>query len=308
MTIVQLEYLIAVHRAQSFSKAAIECNVTQPTLSMQVQKLEEELGILIFDRSKKPVVTTDIGNRVIEESKDLIALSQRIKISVQEHKGELAGELRIGIIPTVAPYLLPFFLPKMNDENLQIQIEENTTENIINKLNSEELDVGIMAISDQFKSLKEHELYSERMIVYCSEGHELLKGKMVETKDLKSEDLWLLSKGHCWRNQNMKVCETLDVVSTRNIRYESGSLDTLMRMVDLYKGYTLVPEMVTHYLTEDQMERVRYFSKNQPGRTIGLVVKREFLKRRLIDHLTDVILESVPKYLIDNKVDQLKVY
>lgn len=308
MTIVQLEYLLAVHRAQSFSKAAIECNVTQPTLSMQIQKLEEELGVLIFDRSKKPVVTTDIGNVIVEEAKDLLALSQKIKLSVQEHKGELAGELRIGIIPTIAPYLLPFFLPKMNDENLRIQIEENTTENIINKLNSEELDVGILAISDQFKSLNETPLYHEKMIVYCSEDHELLKDIMIEPDDLNPEDLWLLSKGHCWRNQNMKVCETLDIESKRNVRYESGSLDTLMRMVDLYKGYTLVPEMVTHFLTEDQMERIRYFKHSQPGRTIGMVVKRAFLKRRLIDHLSQVILESVPSYLIDNKIDQLRVY
>lgn len=309
MTITQIQYLIAVYTEKSFSAAAKTCGVTQPTLSMQIQKLEEELGVLIFDRSKKPLKSTEIGDIVVNQGRELLAVSKKINDAVLDFKGVLAGELRIAIIPTVAPYLTPFFLPKIvNDPKLSITIEERKTEDIIKALENDEIDLGILAISGQFSGVTEIPLYNEKMLVYCSTNHSLLKKPLLEPNDLEGKDIWMLNQGHCWRNQALKVCETLNLTLDKNLSYESGSLDTLIRMVELNDGYTLIPEMCTHYFTEDQMENVRYFDHHQPGRTIGMAVKRTFLKQKLIQHLKQSILNSVPPSLIDNNVENIDVY
>lgn len=309
MTITQIQYLVAVHREKSFSAAAKTCGVTQPTLSMQVQKLEEELGILIFDRSKKPMLTTEIGEIIVKEGQNLLAVSKKINDAVLDFKGELAGELRIAIIPTVAPYLTPFFLPEIvKDPKLQIKIEERKTEDIIKSLENDEIDLGILAISNQFPGITEIPLYNEKMLVYCSANHSLLEKRTLEPEDLEGKDVWMLNQGHCWRNQALKVCETLNLTVDKNLSYESGSLDTLIRMVELHSGYTLIPEMCTYYFNEDQMENVRYFNNRQPGRTIGIAVKRTFLKQKLIQHLKQSIYNSVPKQLIENPIENINIY
>ena len=309
MTITQIQYLVAVYREKSFSAAAKTCGVTQPTLSMQVQKLEEELGILIFDRSKKPMLTTEIGEIIVKEGQNLLAVSKKINDAVLDFKGELAGELRIAIIPTVAPYLTPFFLPEIvKDPKLQIKIEERKTEDIIKSLENDEIDFGILAISNQFPGITEIPLYNEKMLVYCSANHSLLEKRTLEPEDLEGKDVWMLNQGHCWRNQALKVCETLNLTVDKNLSYESGSLDTLIRMVELHSGYTLIPEMCTYYFNEDQMENVRYFNKSQPGRTIGIAVKRTFLKQKLIQHLKQAIFNSVPKQLIENPIENIDIY
>jgi LysR family hydrogen peroxide-inducible transcriptional activator len=309
MTITQIQYLVAVYRQKSFSAAAKICGVTQPTLSMQIQKLEEELGILIFDRSKKPMLTTEIGEIIVSQGLELLAVSKKITDAVLDFKGELAGELRVAIIPTIAPYLTPFFLPEIvKDPKISIKIEERKTEDIVKSLERDEIDVGILALSGQFSGIIETPIYSEKMLVYCSPGHSLLNKTTLEPEDLEGKDIWMLNQGHCWRNQALKACETLNLTFDKNLSYESGSLDTLIRMVELHKGYTLIPEMCTHYFNEDQMENVRYFNQSQPGRTVGIAVKHTFLKQKLIQHLKDSIIKSVPKRLIDNSVQNIDIY
>ena len=308
MTITQLEYILAVHKEKSFSDAATVCQVTQPTLSMQIHKLEEELGVLIFDRSRKPIQTTEIGLALVAEARELIDKAHAIQNLTEEYQEGLQGTVRMAVIPTVSSYMLPFLVPHFdNQTTLDVHLQETTTEDIIRRLKDDELDVGIMATPLDEPGLREIPLYNEKMLVYCSEGHPLLKKRFVLPEDLSGKDVWLLEHGHCWRNQVLNLCQQLESENSRSLHFTSGSLDTIIRMVDRHNGYTLIPEMGTYYFNEDQMERVRYFEERNPGRQISLVVRRTYMKKRLLEYIRETVIQAVPPNLVENRVEALDI-
>ncbi len=296
MTITQLEYLVAVDTYKSFAQAAKHCFVTQPTLSMQIKKIEEELNILVFDRSKKPILTTDIGRQIIDQARITLQEARRIKELIQFQKDDVKGELRIGIIPTLSPYLLPLFITDFMNKypDVQLVVEELVSEQIVYKLNNDLLDVGILVTPMAKKSIVEIPIFYEMFVVYLSTTHPLSQKNKIDFKDLDINDMWLLKEGHCFRNQAINICGEAIDESQVQLRFESGSLETLCRIVEKQYGYTLLPELAMLDLDEQKQKYLRHFNNPQPIREISLVIHRSFMKRKLIDLLKTEILLHIP--------------
>ena len=299
MTLTQLEYIIAVATHKSFAAAAKKINVTQPTLSMQIKKLEEELDVLIFDRTKKPVLPTSMGAEIIEQGREILRERDNLYELLEASKGEIKGELRIGIIPTLSPYLLPLFVTKFMSvlPDVELVIEEIKTDQIIDKLNKELIDVGILVTPLEEKGILEIPLFYELFVVYTSESHPLWGKNKIAYDDLDPKNLWLLQEGHCFRNQMVNICKEQAQDESIRMRFESGSLETIKRLIEQQYGYTLLPELATLELSDDEYQHVRNFEKPQPVREVSLVMRRKYVKKRLIDKLKDIILDSVPEIL-----------
>ncbi|MBS1661812.1 MAG: LysR family transcriptional regulator [Bacteroidetes bacterium] len=304
MTFVQLEYIVAVDTYRHFATAASHCFVTQPTLSMQVQKLEEELGLKIFDRSKQPVIPTEAGREIIEQARKILGEKQVITEIVQAKKGVLIGELRIGIIPTLAPYLLPLFIQSFTAKYPQIKlvVNELTTEMVVTRLREGRIDVGILVTPLQENGIREQVLFYEELLVYVSRKNAAYKKTYMLAQDIDPAKLWLLEEGHCFRSQIVRLCELRKASREgSHFDYEAGSLETLRRMVDLNDGITILPELAAMDLTTRQQQLIRHFKRPAPMREVSLVVHRDFVKQRLVQALHQEILLSVPEKLRQNK-------
>jgi LysR family hydrogen peroxide-inducible transcriptional activator len=304
MTFVQLEYIVAVDTYRHFATAAGHCFVTQPTLSMQVQKLEEELGLKIFDRSKQPVIPTEAGRAIIEQARKILAEKGVIGEIVQEKKGVLTGELRIGIIPTLAPYLLPLFVQNFSAKYPQIKliVNELTTEMIVARLREGRIDVGILVTPLQENGIREQVLFYEELLVYVSRKNAAYKKTYMLAQDIDPSKLWLLEEGHCFRSQIVRLCELRKASKEgSHFDYEAGSLETLRRMVELNDGVTILPELAALDLTGRQQQLIRHFKRPAPMREVSLVVHRDFVKQRLVQALHQEILRSVPDKIRQNK-------
>ena len=304
MTFIQLEYIVAVDTYRHFATAAGHCFVTQPTLSMQVQKLEEELGLKIFDRSKQPVIPTEAGRDIIEQARKILGEKGIIQEIVQAKKGELTGELRIGIIPTLAPYLLPLFVQGFASKYPQIKliVNELTTELVVARLREGRIDVGILVTPLQENGIREHVLFYEELLVYISRKNAAYKKTYMLTQDIDPNKLWLLEEGHCFRSQIVRLCELRKASKEgSHFDYEAGSLETLRRMVELNDGITILPELATMDLTAKQMQLVRHFKRPAPMREVSLIVHRDFAKQRLVQALREEIIKSVPEKIRQNK-------
>ncbi|MCC9168968.1 hydrogen peroxide-inducible genes activator [Pontibacter harenae] len=300
MTIVQLEYLLAVDTHRHFATAADSCFVTQPTLSMQLQKLEDELGVQLFDRSRVPVRPTEIGKEVIAQARIVVTESKKLQEIVQNQKQELSGDLRIGVIPTLAPYLIPLFITSFLEKYplVRVVVQELLTEEIAEKLNHELLDVGLLVTPLENKSIKELPLFYEAFVAYINPQHELAKSKEIAPAQLNIEDLWVLNEGHCFRSQVLNICNRGGKASTPEggyLDYRSGSLETLKRIVETQHGLTLLPELSVLDMSEEKKQLIRQFEEPQPLREVSLVVHRSFLKRKLIEALKQEILAAIPK-------------
>ena len=308
MTITQLEYVIAVDTHGNFLTAAEKCSVSQPALSMQIQKLERELGIRIFDRSRQPVVATEIGVRIIQQAREIIKQCNRLTEVVNEDKkGELAGQLRIGIIPTIAPYVLPLFLVDFmkNHPKVNIEIIEVTTTQILQQLKNDQLDCGIMATPIDAGYLQYKPLFYEPLVAYMSDDNKLFSKKTLVPDDIDPTETWILNEGHCLRNQVLNLC-TGNKGNSKNkqFQYHTGSLETLKRMVEINTGITILPELSIFDFNDEQMERVRYFKKPDPVREISMVIHRVDLKKQLIESFTTALLAAIPTRM---KKDREKV-
>ena len=304
MNLQQLEYIVAIDRHRHFVTAAGKCFVTQATLSMMIKKLEEELNVKIFDRSKQPVVPTEAGTAVIAQAKIILQQAKHLKEIIQELKGELKGELKIGIIPTVAPYLLPLFLSRFLKKYplLKIKITELTTEQIIEKLKHHHLDAGILATPLYNAAIKELPLYYEQFVVYASKNEKLMKKKFLLPGDIDTNHLWLLEEGHCLRAQVLNLCELRKKeLETSNLEYEAGSIDTLKKMVDMNNGITILPELAIKELTASEKKQVRHFKPPVPVREISIVTYHHFVKQRMIDVLKEEIINSIPAEMLSVK-------
>lgn len=303
MTLVQLEYIVAVDTYRNFVTAAEKCFVTQPTLSMQVQKLEDTLGIKLFDRSRQPVVPTEIGSLVIQQARTILTEAAKLGEIITSHKNELAGELNVGVIPTIAPYLLPKVITAFTEKypKVQLMIWEYTTDQIVQQIKSGQLDCGILSTPVGDKALNEIPLFYEGFAVYASVDSPILKKKQVTAEDINVEELWLLNEGHCMRSQVMNICQRKKMSPSKQFEYHTGSIETLKRMVDLGKGATILPELSLNGLSPEQAERIRHFKPPEPVREISIVTYRNFIKRSAITALEQEIRKIIPKHMCSSK-------
>ena len=298
MTIQQLEYIIALDNHRHFVSAAQSCFVTQPTLTMQVKKLEDEIGTMIFNRKKHPLVPTAAGERIIIKARQILREISQLKALVSTEKESIEGSFKIGVIPTIAPYLIPLFIGDFAKEHpkTKLIIEEMTTNSIIDALKADRLDLGILVTPLEEKQIREIPLFYEPFLVYVSLSHELFEKEKIKPEDIKPEGLWLLNQGHCFRDQSLKICgrELNDLRSdSSNIVYESGSLETLKKLVDRNYGYTLVPELAIDDVEKNK--NVRRFADPQPVREVSIVTHHSFAKEVLVDELRKSILAIIPK-------------
>lgn len=296
MTLTQLEYMIAVDTYRHFVLAAEKCFVTQPTLSMQLQKLEEELGVKIFDRTKQPVIPTEIGARIIAQARVVLRESGMIKQLIHDEKDVMTGELRIGIIPTLAPYLLPTLFKQVRSKypQLELVIKETITEEVIHELKNNRLDCGLVVTPLKDVSIKEDVLFYEELFVYVSRKNALYDKKYVLADDIDPNQLWLLEEGHCFRSQVLNLCE-LRKSADLHFKYATGNIETLKRMVDKSDGLTILPELAVMEFTKTQMKLVKRLKDPSPAREVSLVTHRDHIKTKLIQTLKEEILQMVPK-------------
>lgn len=304
MTFIQLQYIIAVDTFRHFAEAARNCFVSQPTLSMQIQKMEEELGVKIFDRSKQPVIPTELGAELIEQARKIIAEKNVMDELVSLKKGVITGELKMGIIPTLAPYLLPLFVQRFTEKYplVRLVVNELTTDFIISQLRSGRIDMGILVTPLQEPGIREHVLFYEELMAYVSKKNAAYKKTFMLPQDIDPNKLWLLEEGHCFRSQIVNLCELRKASrAASHFDYEAGSIETLRRMVDLTDGITILPELATLGMTNKQLGQIRYFKRPAPMREVSIVVHRDFVKKRLIEILKEEIVVSIPEKLCLNK-------
>lgn len=304
MTLTQLEYIVAVDTWRHFATAAEHCFVTQPTLSMQIRTLEEELGVKLFDRSKQPVVPTETGITIIEQARAILALRNTLLDTVEQKKGLYTGELRIGIIPTLAPYMLPLFVQPFSKKypGVRLIVQELMTELIITRLREGKIDAGILVTPLQETGIEEHALFYEELLVYVSKKNAVYNKTYVLPQDIDPAKLWLLEEGHCFRSQIVNLCELQKMSrESSHFDYEAGSIETLRRMVEMNDGITIIPELATLDMPAAQRQLIRSFRKPAPVREVSLVVHRNLVKKRLTDVLKKEILSAIPDKIRKNK-------
>jgi LysR family transcriptional regulator, hydrogen peroxide-inducible genes activator len=296
MTLTQLEYVVAVDTHRHFGIAAEHCFVTQPTLSMQIQKLEDELGIRIFDRSRQPVMPTDIGIHIISKARIVLREADQIKQLIHEQQDTMSGEIRIGIIPTLAPYLLPSLFKHMRDTfpNVELIIKEAITEDVVLELKNNRLDCGLVVTPLEDSSITEDPLFYEELFLFVSKNNSLFSQKSINTRDINPDQLWLLEEGHCFRSQILNLCD-LRKSADFQFKYETGNIDTLKRMVEKSDGMTILPELAVREFSKTEMRLIKNFKRPVPVREVSLVMHRDHLKTRLIQTLKEQIQNIIPK-------------
>ena len=310
MTITQLEYIIAVEKLRHFGKAAKACAVSQPTLSMQLQKAEEELGVIFFDRSKNPILPTDDGLKIVEQARLVIREYKKIYSIIDSSKNEVRGDFRLGVIPTLAPYVIPLFAGAFVKKYplVNLIIEEYKTEEIIDFLNKDELDSGLLVTPLVGENFIERVLFHEPFSVFASTNHALLKKSKIKDKDLDTSDVWLLTDGHCFRQQVLNLCKISKTGGNHdNLKFESGNLETLKNMVLNNKGYTLLPELAVLNLSTQDLKHIREFQNPIPTREVSLVHNRIFLKEKIINALEESIIENLPGSLTSLKKKNIEI-
>ena len=291
MTITQLKYVLAVAEHKNFTKAAEKTFVTQPTLSMQIQKLEEELDILIFDRSKKPIELTEVGNKLVLQARNIVNESERIQDIVDQQKGFIGGEFKIGVIPTVMPTLLPMFLNNFIRKypKVKLKIEELHTEAIIEKLKDGHLDAAIAATPLENENIKERVLFYEPFVGYIPANHRLHSKKKIDVTDLDIDDMLLLEDGHCFRDGIVNLCKTKKSYEEDHFQLESGSFETLVKLANEGLGMTLLPYLHTLDIKEAEKENLKFFNEPSPAREVSLIFSKSELKMQIIDALHSTI-------------------
>lgn len=306
MTLQQLEYILAVDRCRHFGRAADACNVTQPTLSAMIGKLEEELNAKLFDRNRQPICPTPVGEQVIRQAKEVLEQTNRIKDLVEEEKHSLEGTFRVGILPTIAPYLLPRFFPQLMKKypKMDIRVREMKTHEIKEALLQGNIDAGILATIEGLEEYSQLPLFYEKYVGYVSREDALFHKEVIRTSDIAgSRELWLLDEGHCFRDQMVRFCQ-MKSSQTSQLAYNLGSMETFMRMVESGKGITFIPALAAMQLSESQQELVREFAIPVPTRQLLLITNRNFIRQTLLEVIVKEIQASVPKDMLKLKAGQ----
>ena len=291
MTITQLYYVIAVAEHQNFTKAAERCFVTQPTLSMQIQKLENQLDILIFDRSKKPIELTEIGKKIVVQARNIVNEAGRINDIVDQQKGFIGGVFKLGIIPTVMPTLLPMFLKTFIKKypKVKLKIEEFTTGEIILRINEGHLDAAIVTTPLENENIKERVLFYEPFVGYIPKHHRLFDKHKIEVADLELDDMLLLEDGHCFRDGVINLCKAFKNQTEDTFQLESGSIEMLVKLSNEGLGMTLLPYLHTLDLKEDERVNLHHFTDPSPAREVSIIYNKSELKMQIIEALQSVI-------------------
>ncbi len=309
-TLTQLEYLVSVDKHRHFGKAAKACNISQPTLSMQLQKMEEEYKIVFFDRSKQPILPNPEALPLIEQAKTILREYEKLKHLTVDSSGEPSGDFRIGVIPTVAPYLLPKFIGDFANQytKVNLSVRELTTNQIIEALDRDEIDAGILATPLNILSLDERPLYYEPFMVYTAATHPLAKLKNVSEDDLTANGIWLLSEGHCLRNQVIKLCSTRKTSAVfKNVSFESGSMETIIQLVKQGHGYTLIPAMASEKLSAEHAKGLKEIRSPIPTREISIVFRRTQYKQNIIHALMMCVKSHLPKEVFQKRTQGMSV-
>lgn len=297
MTIIQLEYLLAVANCGSFSAAAEKCFVTQPSLSMQIKNLEEELGIVLLDRTRKPVVPTNAGEAVLRQARETVKAFEAIREIVANLKNDVSGTLRLGIIPTIAPYLLHRLIPDFTKKypKVDLMIREMKSRDIIHALRHDMLDAAIMSGGTIPDDIQEADLFNDRFFVYVSPDHPLRQRNNIRIEDIDPRRMLLLSEGNCLRDQILELCLPRKN-TTRQYAFDCDSIETLMRIVDSTpNSFTVIPEMVTEFIDEPHRSQLKTLAKGAVSRKISIAVRRTYAKSSLIAALKESILTVAGK-------------
>ena len=306
MTLQQLEYIVALDNHRHFVKAAESCHVTQSTLSMMIQKLEQELEINIFDRKMQPIAPTEIGRSLIDQAKVILYNAKQFKELALSEKQQESGKVTLGIIPTVAPYILPklFNILQERNPNIQLHVKEITTAEIIKQLDKAEIDMALLATPLDNPNILEIPVYYERFFAYISPTEELYQMKELEMNHIPMDHLWVLKEGHCLRNQVIRLCEFDSGFSSI---YEAGSIDTLIKIVDTNGGYTIIPELHIDLLSEQQKANVRPIVNPEPNREISLVVRNDYVKERLLNVIAKNISDVIPENMLNERLKKFSI-
>ncbi len=296
MNLQQLEYILAVDRHRHFARAADACHVTQPTLSMMIKRLEEELEVRIFDRSRQPVMPTPTGELVLNQARQILRQVERLHELVDDARNALSGELRVGIIPTLAPYLLPRFLNRFLSEYplIHLRLSEMVTENILHHLQRGELDAGILVGPAATTDFVSRTLFYEEFWVYTSHAYDK---QYLLPEDIDPDELLLLEEGHCFRSQILNLCE-LRRRREKAFEYASGSIDTLKRLVETGSGLTILPELATLHLTPEEKHRLKSFHPPVPVREVSLLTHPDFVREGLLRALHAAVAAAVPSRML----------
>ena len=295
MTLQQLEYVMAVYRHKQFAKAADDCNVTQPTLSSMIQKLEDELSVKIFDRKRQPIQPTQAGMKLIEQAWKVLARAKKLKQTIDEERHALTGTFEVGVLPTIAPYLIPRFFPQLMNEHpeMDVRITEMKTEDMRRALRRGNIDAGILARVDGLEEMECTPLFREQFFAYVAEGDPLFEKEFIRPADLSGEFLWLLDEGHCFRDQLVKFCQLKSAALSKK-SYNLGSIETFMRIVEKGKGVTFIPQLALSQLTKEQHRLVRPFAHPVPTREIIMMTSTSFIRHTLLQMLVEKIKASLP--------------
>ena len=306
MNIQQLEYIVALDKHRHFVRAAESCGVSQPTLSSLINKLEEELDMKIFDRTAHPVRPTEAGQRIIDQAKVALYNVSQIKEIALAERESYVGKVHIGVIPTVAPYVLPRMFTKMHERYAQIElrVSEMRTSVIIERLRKAEIDMALLATPLDQPGLLEIPVYYEKFIVYVSPNDPLYAQSQINVRVMPVDRLWVLQEGHCMRNQVFNFCQSRSAYSTI---YEAGSIDTLVKIVDVNGGFTIIPELHLPLLSEAQQKNVRQFVAPEPVREISLVVRDDYVREGLVNAIAGVVKGIIPEDMIDSRLKKFTI-
>ena len=308
MTLQQLEYVVAVNRLRQFAKAAAYCGVTQPTLSAMIQKLEAELGVRLFDRTAGRVIPTAIGEAVAERAEKTLAMARGIRDLVANEKQKVSGRFRLGILPTIAPYLLPRFLPQLcaTHPEMELRVVEMKTSDICRAVRQGDLDAAILVRLDGMEEFSLQTLFYEQFMAYVSRTDKLFTHERIRTSDLNDEYLWLLDEGHCFRDQLVKFCHLKAAQSSQNT-YSLGSIETFMRMVEGGKGLTFIPQLALEQFSSQQRELVRPFAIPVPTREVVLMTRNDFVRDAVSRLLCQSVRAAVPKEMLKMQREGIRV-
>lgn len=301
MTLQQMEYIVALDKYRHFVLAAESCGVTQPTLSALIQKLEEELDVKIFNRDRKQVTPTDIGEKIIRQARTALNEAYRIREVVADETSTTNGNLRIGILPTIAPYLVPDLIHHFRKSfpNVNLFIDEKENESLVKDLELGNIDMAITTLPESSKGLLEIPVYIERFVAYFSEKCSKAQ-QFISKGEIPAEQIWILKEGHCLPHSGLNLCKNGQF---GNHIYQAGSIETLIRIVDKNGGYTIIPELHLRFLNDKQKEKVLPLQVNPPAqRQVSLLVKEDFVRERMMQAVLDVLQQIIPEEMMDNRI------
>ncbi|MCR5014168.1 MAG: LysR family transcriptional regulator [Bacteroidales bacterium] len=306
MTLQQLEYIVAVDKYRQFVKAAEACGVTQPTLSSMIQKLEAELNLQIFDRNSHPIGVTAAGETVISQAKVILYHVAQLEEMVLDERQMETGSVSMGVIPTIAPYILPGLFKEIHEHHpgIALRVIEARTSVLIEKLEKAEIDMALLSTPMKHDELLEIPVYYEKFHAYFPAGSPFLKEERVRIGELPLDELWVLQEGHCLRNQVLSFCGHQ---SKKASVYEAGSIETLVRIVDENGGYTVIPELHIELLTEEQRARTRSIVDPEPVREVSLVVRADYVRERLLNIMAASIRSIVPESMVDSRLKKFAI-